>query len=136
MKVKHLYIAVLLAMPLSYATKLILGMDYIAWINPALILSLILFLLIRPTRNLRLPLLAVLGATFLSTLICFLAPPAAASLGTSLYNAYREPLRLFLNLGFFLVSCHFLAENRGFTLNWLSISVCVQFIIALAFWLR
>jgi hypothetical protein len=100
------------AIPISVASKFVLGMTGTTWIDPTLLLALaaLLALFSRWGDFLSGPLRPVLlGAAvlcFLSVVCAFsgavLRPPA------SLYSALREPLRLLLNLCWFLVSCWFL----------------------------
>jgi O-Antigen ligase len=100
------------AIPISVASKFVLGMTGTTWIDPTLLLALaaLLALFSRWGDFLAGPLRPVLlGAAvlcFLSVVCAFsgavLRPPP------SLYSALREPLRLLLNLCWFLVSCWFL----------------------------
>ncbi len=107
-----LYSIAIAAIPISVASKFILGLTGTTWIDPTLLLALAALLALIPrwgdflTGDLR---LVVIGAAvlFLLSLVCavsgvLIRPPS------SLYSALREPIRLWLNLGWFLVSCWFL----------------------------
>jgi uncharacterized protein with PQ loop repeat len=108
-----LYAIAVAAIPIGVASKFLLGITGAIWIDPTLLLALAALLALLPrwgdflTGGLR---LAVIGAAalFLLSLVCTLSgvllrPPS------SLYIALREPLRLWLNLCWFLLSCWFLA---------------------------
>ena len=108
-----LYAIAVAAIPIGVASKFLLGMTGAVWIDPTLLLALAALLALFPrwgdflTGGLR---LAVIGAAalFFLSLVCTLSgvllrPPS------SLYIALREPLRLWLNLSWFLLSCWFLA---------------------------
>ncbi len=107
-----LYSIAVVAIPISVASKFLLGMTGTTWIDPTLLLALAALLALFPhwgdflIGELRLVLIGAALLFFLS-LVCALSgvllrPPA------SLYDALREPLRLLLNLCWFLVSCWFL----------------------------
>lgn len=107
-----LYCAAVLAIPISVASKFLLGLTGTTWINPTLVLAVAALLALFPrwgdflADDLRL-VLAGTATVFLLSLVCmlsglFLRPPS------SLYDALREPLRLWLNLCWFLLSCWFL----------------------------
>jgi hypothetical protein len=106
-----LYSIAVVAIPISVATKFLLGVNGTTWIDPTLLLALAALLALFPhwgdflSGELR---LAVIGAAvlFFLSIVCALSgillrPPS------SLYVALREPLRLLLNLCWFLVSCWF-----------------------------
>jgi uncharacterized protein with PQ loop repeat len=108
-----LYAIAVAAIPIGVASKFLLGITGAVWIDPTLLLALAALLALFPrwgdflTGGLR---LAVIGAAalFFLSLVCTLSgvllrPPS------SLYIALREPLRLWLNLCWFLLSCWFLA---------------------------
>ena len=107
-----LYSAAVVAIPVSVACKYILGITGTTWIDPTLILAVAALLALMPrwgdflTGELR---LVVSGTALLSavSLVCALSglllrPPS------SVYTVLREPLRLWLNLCWFLLSCWFL----------------------------
>ena len=100
------------AIPIGVASKFMLGLTGAIWIDPTLVFAVAALLALFPrwgdffNGGLR---LAVIGAAtlFLLSLVCALSgmifrPPA------SLYTPLREPLRLSLNLCWFLLSCWFL----------------------------
>jgi hypothetical protein len=110
-----LYAVAVVAIPISVASKFLLGLTGSTWIDPTLILATAALLALMPhwgdflEGDLR---LAVAGAAVVASLslICalwgmMLRPPS------SLYDALREPLRLWLNLGWFLLSCWFLIHK-------------------------
>jgi len=107
-----LYSIAIAAIPISVASKFILGLTGTTWIDPTLLLALAALLALFPRwedffkGDLRL-VAAGTAVLFLVSLVCavsgaFLRPPS------SLYAALREPIRLWLNLCWFLVSCWFL----------------------------
>jgi hypothetical protein len=100
------------AIPIGVASKFMLGWTGAIWIDPTLVFAVAALLALFPrwgdffNGGLR---LAVIGAAalFFLSLVCALSgtilrPPA------SLYTPLREPLRLWLNLCWFLLSCWFL----------------------------
>jgi len=107
-----LYSIAIAAIPISVASKFLLGLTGTTWIDPTLLLALAALLALFPRwgdffkGDLRL-VAAGTAVLFLVTLVCavsgvLLRPPS------SLYAALREPIRLWLNLCWFLVSCWFL----------------------------
>jgi hypothetical protein len=107
-----LYSIAVVAIPISVASKFLLGMTGTTWIDPTLLLAVAAMLALFPNwgdffnGELR-PALIGAAVMFFLSIVCALSgvllrPPA------SLYDALREPLRLLLNLGWFLVSCWFL----------------------------
>jgi hypothetical protein len=110
-----LYAVAVVAIPISVASKFLLGLTGSTWIDPTLILATAALLVLIPhwgdflAGELR---LVVAGTALVAglSLICALSgvllrPPS------SLYDALREPLRLWLNLGWFLLSCWFLIHK-------------------------
>ncbi len=110
-----LYTVAVIAIPVSVAAKFLLGVEGATWIDPTLLLSVAALLALMPRwadflmDDLR---LAVGGAAMLVlvSLLCAVAgmlmrPPQ------SLYDGLREPLRLWLNLCFFVVSAWFLLHK-------------------------
>jgi hypothetical protein len=107
-----LYSMAVVAIPISVASKFVLGITGTTWIDPTLLLALAALLALFSrwgdflTGPLRPVLIGAAVLCFLSLVCAFsgavLRPPA------SLYSALREPLRLWLNLCWFLVSCWFL----------------------------
>jgi len=107
-----LYSVAVVAIPISVAAKFILGFTGTTWIDPTLVLAAAALLALIPrwgdflTGDLRL-VVAGSALVFAMSLICALSglllrPPSL------LYAVIREPLRLWLNLCWFLVSCWFL----------------------------
>ncbi len=107
-----LYSIAIAAIPISVASKFLLGLTGTTWIDPTLLLALAALLALFSRwgdffkGDLRL-VAAGTAVLFLVTLVCavsgaLLRPPS------SLYAALREPIRLWLNLCWFLVSCWFL----------------------------
>jgi hypothetical protein len=110
-----LYSVAVVAIPISVASKFLLGVSGTTWIDPTLVLALAALLALIPqwgdflTGDLRL-VVAGTALVFFGSLICALSggllrPPS------SLYVVLREPLRLWLNLCWFLVSCWFLMHK-------------------------
>jgi uncharacterized protein with PQ loop repeat len=117
-----LFAMALAAIPIGVASKFMLGLTGATWIDPSLVLALAALLALLPrwgdflNGGLR---LAVMGAAalFFLSLVCALSgatfrPPA------SLYTPLREPLRLWLNLCWFLLSCWFLVYKPRVVLRW------------------
>lgn len=110
-----LYSLAVVVIPIGVASKFLLGLDDVTWIDPTLVLSIASMAVLLPRwgdflgADLR---LLTIGAAILAaaSLVCafsgFLLRPTP-----SLYNAIREPLRLWLNLCWFLLSAWFL-RNR------------------------
>lgn len=110
-----LYSMAVVAIPISVASKFILGVDGATWIDPTLLLSVAALLALIPrwadflNADLRL-FLAGAALLFLVSVLCTLSgmvirPPKM------LYDALREPLRLWLNLAFFVLSSWFLVHK-------------------------
>jgi hypothetical protein len=110
-----LYAAAVAVTPVSVASKFLLGATSSTWIDPSLLLSLAALLTLLPhwedflERELQLPLIA--------TALLFAASLVSAISGLvlrtpeSLYTVLREPLRLWLNLAWFLTTCWFLRHR-------------------------
>lgn len=128
---KVLYALALLSMSLNYGIKPIFGIpDNVTWIDPTLILSAFMFCL-RPSLKYPYHTLAIIFVAILSaTSGYFLLHPEGQGL-SALYNIYREPIRLTLNIIWFWVSINFLKNDRKFVLHWYAISVIIQFIVAI-----
>ena len=116
-----LYSLAVVAIPISVASKFLLGATGTTWIDPTLILSIAALLMLLPhwadflVGDLRLMLAASAVLFFLSILCAvsgmLIRPPA------SLYDVLREPLRLWLNLGWCLLSAWFLVYKRQVVLR-------------------
>jgi len=126
----------IIAMPITYATKTIFDLNLI-WIDPTLLLTLGLFFVVRPQIN---------SQDKIITLILFVSSLISACVGnfylnprgdiqSALYDIFREPIKLWLNLLFYLLSKHYLKNHRVFTLKVYSVSIILQFCIAIYFWL-
>jgi hypothetical protein len=132
-----LYSMAIAAIPIGVASKFILGLTGTTWIDPTLLLALAALLALIPrwgdflTGGLRLVAIGS-GVLFFVSLVCALSgvllrPPS------SLYSALREPIRLWLNLCWLLVSCWFLVYKPRVVLRF-SI-VAVAFGLAAGFYL-
>ena len=130
---KVLYALALLSMSLNYGIKPIFGIpDNVTWIDPTLILSAFMFCL-RPSLKYPYHTLAIIFVAILSaTSGYFLLHPEGQGL-SALYNIYREPIKLTLNIIWFWVSINFLKYDRKFVLHWYAISVIIQFLLAIYF---
>lgn len=127
---RFLYALALLTMPLSYATRDLLGVVGITWVDPTLILGLAAFLLVGAPTKEKTP-LWLIGFAFLSAFIgMFLMRASPDREKDSLYVYYVEPIRLTLNIIWFWVSIRFLILDRKFVLRWLAICVAWEFSIA------
>jgi hypothetical protein len=127
---RWLYGLALLAMPLSYATRDLLGVVGITWVDPTLILGLAVFLLMGTPMKEKAPLWLV-GFAFVSAFIgMFLMHASPDREKDALYVYYVEPIRLALNIIWFWVSISFLKLDRKFVLRWLAIGVAWEFSIA------
>jgi len=130
---KVLYALALLSISLNYGIKPIFGIpDNVTWIDPTLILSVFIFCL-RPRLKYPYHTLAIIFVAILSaTSGYFLLHPEGQGL-SALYNIYREPIKLTLNIIWFWVSINFLKNDRKFVLHWYAISVIIQFLLAIYF---
>jgi hypothetical protein len=109
------YIAALALTPVSVASKFLLGTTSSTWIDPSLLLSLAALVMLLPRwedflENELRPVVAVAALVFLASLLSALSglllrPPA------TLYNVLREPLRLWLNLAWFVTSAWFIRHR-------------------------
>lgn len=121
-----LYACAVVLIPIGFGVKETLGLSY--WLDPTLIVGLIIFLLWpskpRPTLSVAIPVCAVVSA-YAGT---FFMPPVFGDFLT-LYHIFKEPLRLLLVLMFFWVSVRFFIRDRAFALRWISVSVLVQLVL-------
>jgi hypothetical protein len=127
---KWLYALALLMMPLSYALKELFGLIDITWVDPTLILGVIIFVLagfpIKEKSS-----LWVLAVTFLSALIgAFLFGASATRDKSAYYVYYVEPVRLTLEIIWFWVSIRFLRLDRSYVLRWLTVCVAWEFFVS------
>jgi hypothetical protein len=127
---KWLYGLALLAMPLSYALKDILALVGVTWVDPTLILGLLVFLLLGlPIKEKTT--LWLIGFAFLSAFIGMFLLRASSDRGRDAFYVYSvEPIRLSLNIVWFWVSIALLKIDRKFVLRWLAICVAWEFSIA------
>ena len=122
---RALFALALVLMPLSYATKLMLQVPDMTWVNPTLVLSIVITLIYCWREKFNIFALLVVGAAFISALIgIFFCSPE------DLYSVFREPVRLLLNILWFMVCIWMIRMDRRFVIKWLSISVSVQIFIA------
>jgi hypothetical protein len=109
------YVAAVALTPVGVASKFLLGATSSTWVDPSLLLSLVALLALLPhwedflEDELR-PVLAAVALLFLASLLSalsglFLRPPEM------LYSVLREPLRLWLNLVWFLASVWFVRHR-------------------------
>jgi hypothetical protein len=120
------YALALVTLPAGPATKLLLGREDLIWIDPALIFSALAFVALLPEwrrkdlQNLTGVVCAILVLTLLSVACAgsgFLFRPV-----DKLYDPLREPLRLFLELIWFLTSAWFLRFRPVLVLRWAAVA--------------
>jgi len=126
----YLYGVAILMLPMSAALKQMLQLTTTIWIDPSMILTAaIFFLLGLPVRDkyaLSIACFALLSA-FLGS---FFLPPSTAREHSDFYAFYAEPIRLWLDIIWYLVSIEVLRKRREFVVRWLLFSVIIQFAIA------
>lgn len=123
---RALFALALVLMPLSYATKLMLQMPDMIWVNPTLVLSIVISLIYCRREKFNIFALLVVGVAFISALFgIFFSCPA------DLYSTFREPVRLLLNILWFMVCVWMIRLDRCFVIKWLSISVAAQLFTAI-----
>ena len=109
------YLAALMLTPVSVACKFLLGATNVVWIDPSLLLSLVVLLALLPRwedfleDELRF-LVAGAAVLFLASL-CSAFSGALLRPPSSLYTVLREPSRLWLSLGWFLTCAWFLKHQ-------------------------
>jgi hypothetical protein len=110
-----LYALAIVAMPISVASKFLFGLNGVTWVDPSLILSFAAFLALAPhwgdfiwgeLRSITLGILFISGVTLVCACSGLLLRPTS-----SLYVVFREPLRLWLNLCWMLVSSWYLLHR-------------------------
>lgn len=123
---QFLYGLAVILMPVSYAVKSLLELK-VLWINPSLILTAAAFLMLIPQwgdfleddlRPVFLCSIAIALATIPATLSGILLRPTPF-----VYDAVREPLRLWLLLFWLLTSCWFLRNNPRLVFRCTAIAV-------------
>lgn len=127
---KVIYALSLLAMPLSYALKDLFGLVGVTWIDPTLVLGLIVFLLLGLPMKEREPLWALAFAFVSAFMGAFLLRASSDRGKSALYVYYVEPIRLALNIIWFWVSMRFLRRDGQFVIRWLAICVAWEFSVA------
>jgi hypothetical protein len=109
------FVGALVLTPVSVACKFLLGATNAVWIDPSLLLSMVALLALLPRwedfldDELRL-LVAGAAVLFLASL-CSVVSGTLLRPPSSLYSVFREPLRLWLNLGWFLTCAWFLKHQ-------------------------
>jgi hypothetical protein len=127
---RWLYGLALLAMPLSYALKDLFGLVGVTWVDPTLILGVVVFFLMGLPIKEKTP-LWLIGFAFLSAFTGTFLMRASPDRGKDALNVYYvEPIRLALNIIWFWVSISFLKFDRKFVLRWLAICVAWEFSVA------
>jgi hypothetical protein len=121
------YSIAVVVIPVGVASKFLLGIEGATWVDPTLLLSVaaMLALILRWEDFFSGGLLLVSGGTailFLTSVLCALSgmlirPPKL------IYDVLREPLRLWLNLCFFVVSCWFLVHKPRVVLRCSAVAV-------------
>ena len=129
------YAVAVLLLPLTGALKQMLQLNSAVWIDPSIILAVSMFLLLgTPVRDKYA--LGLAGfATVSAVAGSFLLAPSAAREHSNFYAFYAEPIRLWLDVIWYLVSLEFLMHKREFVVRWLSISVIIQLSIAIYLYL-
>ena len=126
---RGLFALAVLAMPLSYGVKNLLALDAV-WVNPTLLLGLIIFVLMKAPVEDKTALWLVLF-TFVSAFCgSFLMSPVVDSGKSPAYVTYVEPIRLTLNVIWFWVCIRFLKLDRQLVIRWLVACVLLEFGIA------
>lgn len=130
-----LYGAAVVLMPVSYATKSLLHLENILWVDPSLVLVTIVFLLLLPrwgdflAEPLRSIFLITVGLALLTIpamVSGFLLRPTP-----QLYDILREPLRFWLLLIWLLTSCWFFRENPQLVFRCTAIAALFAFLTGL-----
>jgi hypothetical protein len=122
-----LYSLAVVVIPIGVASKFLLGLDDVTWIDPTLVLSVATMAVLLPRwgdflggdlRPLTIGAAILAAASLASAVSGFLLRPTP-----SLYNAIREPLRLWLNLCWLLLSAWFLRHRPQVVLRWSGLAV-------------
>ncbi len=122
------YALAIILIPLSFGVKEMIDLKY--WLDPTLVLCLLVFLL-WPTPPVPIISIAVVAFAVLSAYIGTLYLPPVYSDVVSLYHIFKEPLRLSLVMVLFWTTIRFLKEDRRFVMRWISIGAIAQCIVAL-----
>ncbi len=129
---RMLYALAILLTPISYSTKLMIGIPEIIWINPTLLIALFIFVVILPPIRPQVS-FYILISGFISGCLGFLFLSTSGSAGSALYEVAREPVRTALNLIWFWLTLYFIQKDRKFVVKWMAISVLIQ--LGIAFYL-
>ncbi len=128
-----IYAIATLLLPLTYATKLMLGYPQLIWINPTALLALFLFIAVLPDIKPKITFYIIVSAV-ISACIGFIFLSPSGGVGSALYMIAKEPIRTALNLIWFWVSLKMLKDDQAFVIKWLAISVAAQLFIAFYLW--
>lgn len=118
-----LYSLAVVLIPVSFGVKEMFSLRY--WLDPTLLLAIILFLLWRSRPRPQVT-IAVVAFSLVSAYAGTIYMPPLYSDLITIYRILKEPLRLFLVMAFFWVSLRLLVEDRRFVLRWIAVSVLVQ----------
>jgi len=125
-----LYALAIVFLPFSYAIKAMLGLAGFPWIDPCLILALLVFVLMKAPMGDKRALWMVTWA-FVSALIGSFFLDVSLDRGKApVYVEYAEPVRLALTVVWFWISIEFFKNKLDFVVRWLVVSVTAQFCLA------
>jgi len=130
---RGIYAIATLLLPLTYATKLMLGYPQLIWVNPTALLALFLFIATLPEIKPRISFYIIISA-IISACVGFIFLSPSGGVGSALYLIAKEPIRTALNLIWFWVSLKMLKDDRKFVIKWLAVSVATQLFIAFYLW--
>ncbi|MFH2035107.1 MAG: hypothetical protein ABIJ45_01790 [Candidatus Zixiibacteriota bacterium] len=128
-----IYALATLFLPLTYATKIMIGYPQMIWINPTALLALFLFIAVLPRIEPKISFYIIISS-IISACIGFVFLSPAGGIGGALYAIAKEPIRTGLNLIWFWVSLKMLKDDREFVVKWLTVSVSIQLFIAFYLW--
>ena len=131
---RFLYALALLVLPFSYSTKFLLGLPELTWVNPTVVLGIVLFLLLLPPIDPKMSVLIVFSALVSGCLGFIFLLNLSGDQG-GVYAVFREPIRTALNFIWFWVCLHFARREPDFLVKWLAVGVIVQLLIAIYIWL-
>lgn len=124
---RTLYGLAVVLIPIGFGVKEMFNLHY--WLDPTLILALVIFLL-WPARPLPLVSVAIVAfAVFAAYIGTIYLPPLYSDL-VSLYWILKEPVRLLLCMMLFWVSVRFFVKDLQFAIRWLVVSVLAQLLLA------
>jgi hypothetical protein len=123
------YALALVTLPIASGAKLLLGRGDMLWIDPTLIFSALAFFALLPEWRKRdgADFRGIVSAILILTLLSLACAASGFFLRPApmLYNALREPLRLFLTLIWFLTSAWFLRFRTAFALRWCAVAAAL-----------